>query len=243
MRNVDRDVLREAVSLADIQDLFTPTFQVDIYARLDQLAERNRALEALAFGTVIMKLVRALMFFMKLLPHARIVMILLGVFMVADRAIQSSSVPSKEEIGEIVDGLGLSEVMEDIRKEIVEQISPWVEQLEDFGANLSQVVLDQDFHVENMTGLVQQLKDIANTSGQTGFFDWDKYWSTLGAMESNFQEMGNQMSNTRILLLEGSFNPVLHSLQAFLGDQTKTVEETSQKVEQFIEKSTEGFVG
>lgn len=213
MRNVDRDVLRQAVQEANIQDLFTPDWEVFAREQFAQLGKRQALLESLAFGTILLKIVRTIMLFLRFLPQARIIIILLAVFTLVDRYATRSELPTAKEIGEFADETGLSSVLRTLQDEIREKLEPLLNGLV-FARDLIHDVVGQlHFGVLEARAAMNTAIDQLN-SGQEQFAK-----QTLIVVEDKLRALDNLKANFDNLA-EPSLNNILSSIrEATTGNQ------------------------
>ena len=137
MRNVDRTVLTKAIAIADIEDLFTPGFQGALFKRFDKLdegleatAERQSLLEALAFGTVILRIFRTVIFFIRLLPQARFLLLLLALFTIANRALESKTTPTAADLSRWAEEAGVTGLISRFKSQLALTLEPLITAIE-----------------------------------------------------------------------------------------------------------------
>jgi len=158
MRNVDRDVLREAVDLAGIWDLFTPTFQVDLFAKLEELGERNKVLEALAFGTVIVRMFRLAIFFIRLLPSTRTMLIATALLVAVDRALAHEKIPTVQDLRQFANEAGITDVTKGIFDDIREALAPFVVSLRQAEQIVGQSLIEITVETEKIRNALIQME-------------------------------------------------------------------------------------
>ena len=211
MRNVDRDVLREAIQLADLQDLFTPTFETDVRDLLAGANERFRVLETLAFGRIIIKLVRLVAVLMRLIPSPWTIAVLIGLAAI-EQLLESDDLEGAiEALNKLWDEMGGSTLLNAIAgalavlKENGQQIvdmtdqvlRPGLTNLADTGDRIyNQYYTEGVFvRVESLVQTLPQVLDGAQAD------DWRVVHEYLLYVAREVQGLSNLASNLRAIML------------------------------------------
>lgn len=217
MRNVDRDILRAAVKIADMQDVFTPDFEKDVRVLLEETAERQSLLEALAFGTVVLKIFRVVIFMVRLLPQTRLLIIVLAIFVAIDRFTKETGLPTAEDLLAVAEETGLTDLASQIRDAIEERFRPLRANMETLFNQSRQVLTDGLFDIEALERQIDQafsrVVGVVVVEGENKV----RLQSTLLAMQRQAAGVGNLVSNVTTLFIEGSLGATIAQLDALIG--------------------------
>lgn len=202
MRNVDRDVLREAVVLADIKDLFPAEesdaqreFRERAISLLEATAERQALLEGLAFGSIIVRLFRSVIFLLRLLPAVRFVVMALLVFEVLSRVIESKEAPSVADLERWAEQSGLKGLVDDISGQIALRAEQIKLELRGRLEEIQQILGDAAGQIREIGADIELARNQLNQGYVTMTRD------ILVGADAKQNELSNQLENTLALLL------------------------------------------
>lgn len=216
LRNVDRDVLRVAIELADLQDVFTPSFEKDVRVLLEETAERQRLLEALAFGTVILKIFRTVIFLVKLLPQTRLLIIVLAIFVAIDRFSKQATLPTADQLLAVANETGLSDLAARIQESITERFTPLRGEMEELFNNSRQVLTEALFDAEVVAREITDIRSFMDNFTSLDQATINSLRSRMLAVANQMEGLGNLLSNIITFFVEGSLGGILDKLDELI---------------------------
>jgi len=200
----------------------TATYRTEVLELLAKTSEEQQVLKALAFGSIIVKIFRSAIFMIRLLPHARVVLIALGILLVLQRVTSQAGPISQAQLAALAEEVGLVSVFADLKTVIDEKIQQVVAKVSDVRQIAGSSLLELSRDIGQIETLRSQIEDFLARGNQAGVEEAKIMLAT--EMRRLLQGMDNLTGNVHDLVIAGQMTE--------LRDQI--LEVTQDLVERFV---------